>query len=325
MTGGPISFADVLEARRRIAPHLPPTPLRRYPALDEAMGAGMRLFVKHENHLPTNAFKARNALSVLSTLGDKERRKGVVGATRGNHGQGLAWAGAVLGVRVTVCVPEGNNPEKNAAIRGFGATLVEHGRDYDESVAFADALVREKGMRLVHSTNDPLVVAGAATLTLEMLEQEPTLDAIVYAVGGGSQAVGGITVVQARAPHVRVYGVQAAGAPAIHDSWHAGRPLATDRADTIADGLATRSTYPTTFEALRSGLAGFVKVSDPEIAEAIRLLLSTTHNLAEGAGAAGLAGAGKLRDALAGRKVGIVVSGGNIDRETLRKVVDREI
>jgi threonine dehydratase len=325
MTDWPISFDDVLEARRRLAPHLSPTPLRRYPPLDEAAGSGMRLFVKHENHLPTNAFKARNALSVLTALTEEERRKGVVGATRGNHGQGLAWAGAVLGVRVTVCVPEGNNPEKNAAIRGFGAALVEHGRDYDESVAFADALVREKGMRLVHSTNDPLVVAGAATLTLEILDQEPSLDAIVYAVGGGSQAVGGMTVVRARAPHIRVYAVQAAGAPAIHDSWHAGRPLATERAETIADGLATRSTYATTFEALQSGLSGFVKVSDGEIAEAIRLLLSTTHNLAEGAGAAGLAGALKLRDALAGRKVGIVISGGNIDRETLRRVVDGEI
>jgi threonine dehydratase len=147
----------------------------------------------------------------------------------------------------------------------------------------------------------------------------------VYAVGGGSQAVGGITVVRARAPHVRVYGVQAAGAPAIHDSWHAGRPLATERAETIADGLATRSTYPTTFETLRSGLAGFVTVSEGEIAEAIRVLLSTTHNLAEGAGAAGLAGMGKLRDVLEGKRVGIVISGGNIDRETLRRVVDREI
>ncbi len=325
MTGGPISFADVLEARRRLAPYLPPTPLRRYAPLDESVGNGIGLFVKHENHLPTNAFKARNALSVLTALTDEERRKGVVGATRGNHGQGLAWAGAVLGVRVTVCVPEGNNPEKNAAIRGFGAALVEHGRDYDEAVAFADALAREQGMRLVHSTNDPLVVAGAATLTLEMLEQEPSLDAIVYAVGGGSQAVGGITVVRARAPHVRVYAVQASGAPAIHDSWHAGRPLATERADTIADGLATRSTYPATFEALRSGLSGFVTVSEGEIAEAIRVLLSTTHNLAEGAGAAGLAGAGRLRDVLAGKKVGIVISGGNIDRETLRRVVDGEI
>ena len=321
----PIAFPDVLQARRRIAPHLSPSPLRSYAPLDAAVGHGIRVFVKHENHLPTNAFKARNALSVLTALSDEERRCGVVGATRGNHGAGLAWAGAALGIPVTVCVPVGNSPEKNEAMRGFGATLIESGADYDEAVAVADGLVREKGMRLVHSTNDPLVIAGAATLTLEMLEQEPGLEAIVFAVGGGSQAVGGLLVAKTLAPSLPVYAVQAAGASAIHDSWHAGRPLSHDRAATIADGLATRSTYPMTFEALRAGLAGFVTVEDREIAEAIRVLLSTTHNLAEGAGAAGLAGLFRLREELAGRKVAVVISGSNIDRETLRRVLTGEI
>jgi threonine dehydratase len=254
-----------------------------------------------------------------------ERRRGVVGATRGNHGAGLAWAGASLGIPVTVCVPVGNSPEKNAAMRGFGATLIESGADYDEAVAVADGLVREKGMRLVHSTNDPLVIAGAATLTLEMLEQEPALEAIVFAVGGGSQAVGGLLVAKTLAPTLPVYAVQAAGASAIHDSWHAGRPLSHDRAATIADGLATRSTYAMTFEALRAGLAGFVTAEDREIAEAIRVLLSTTHNLAEGAGAAGLAGLFRLREKLAGKKVAVVISGSNIDRETLRQVLTGDI
>jgi threonine dehydratase len=185
MSSFPIAVADVLQARRRIAPHLSPSPLRSYAPLDAAVGHGIRVFVKHENHLPTNAFKARNALSVLTALTAEERRRGVVGATRGNHGAGLAWAGASLGIPVTVCVPVGNSPEKNEAMRGFGATLIESGADYDEAVAVADGLVREKGMRLVHSTNDPLVIAGAATLTLEMLEQEPALEAIVFAVGAG--------------------------------------------------------------------------------------------------------------------------------------------
>ncbi len=321
----PVEFADVIEARRRIAPHLAPSPLRSYRPLDEAVGRGIRVYVKHENHLPTNAFKARNALAALTGLSRNERRRGVVGATRGNHGQGLAWAGSVLGIPVTVCVPEGNNPEKNAAIRGFGANLVETGRDYDESVAAADALVRERGLRLVHSTNDPQVVAGAATLTVEILEAEPRLDAIVFAIGGGSQAVGGMIAARALAPSVAVYGVQASGASAIHDSWHAGRPLSKEGAETIADGLATRNTYPTTFGALREGLAGFVAVGEREIADAIRTLLSTTHNLAEGAGAAGLAGLIRLRESLAGKKVAIVISGGNIDRETLRRVLNGEI
>jgi threonine dehydratase len=325
MKSFPIAFADVLQARRRIAPHLSPSPLRSYAPLDAAVGHGIRVLVKHENHLPTNAFKARNALSVLTALSAEERRRGVVGATRGNHGAGLAWAGASLGIPVTVCVPVGNSPEKNEAMRGFGATLIESGADYDEAVAVADGLVREKGMRLVHSTNDALVIAGAATLTLEMLEQEPALEAIVFAVGGGSQAVGGLLVVKTLAPSLPVYAVQAAGASAIHDSWHAGKPLSHDRAATIADGLATRSTYPMTFEALRAGLAGFVTAEDGEIAEAIRLLLSTTHNLAEGAGAAGLAGLLRLREKLFGKKVAIVISGSNIDRETLRRVLNGEL
>lgn len=321
----PIAFERVLAARERLRPHLSPTPLRSYAPLDSAVGLGIRVWVKHENMNPTGAFKARNALSVLSTLSEAERTRGVVAATRGNHGLGLAWAGALFGAPVTVCVPRGNNPEKNDAMRGLGATLIEEGRDYDEAVQVVDRLVREQGLTLVHSTNHPEIVAGAATLTLEMLEERPEIEALVLAVGGGSQAVGGLTVVRAMRPSVAVYAVQAEGAAAIHDSWHAGRPLSKPSADTFADGLATRNAYPFTFGALRAGLAGFVAVSDAEIAEAIRILLRTTHNLAEGAGAAGLAGLIKLRQTLAGKTVGIVLSGANIDLPTLRKVVNGEI
>jgi threonine dehydratase len=248
-----------------------------------------------------------------------------VAATRGNHGLGVACAGALHGAPVTICVPRGNNPEKNEGMRGYGATLIEEGRDYDESVAVAERLVRERGLTLVHSTNDARVLAGAATLTLEMLREAPDLDALVVAVGGGSQAVGALTVARTLRPGLPVYGVQAAGAAAAHDSWHAGKPVPKDSADTFADGLATRSVYAMTFGALRQGLAGFVTVTDGQIAEAIRLLLRTTHNLAEGAGAAGLAGLLGLRNVLAGKRVGIIVSGGNIDRATLARVVNGEI
>lgn len=321
----PITLDDVRAARARIAPHLPPTPLRAYAPLDEAVGSGVRVLVKHENHAPTNSFKARNALSVLTALGPEARRRGVVAATRGNHGAGLAWAGGITGTAVTICVPVGNNPEKNEAMRGLGAELHEAGRDYDEALEVAHRLEAERGLTMVHSTNDRLVVAGAATLTLEILEAAPRLDALVVAVGGGSQAVGALTVVRALAPRVAVYGVQAAGASAIHDSWHAGAIVRRDRADTFADGLATRQPYELTFGALREGLAGFVTVSDAEIARALRLLLRTTHNLAEGAGAAGLAGLLALAGRLAGQTVGIVLSGGNIDAATLRRVVTEEL
>jgi len=321
----PIEFHDVLEARERIRPYLPPTPLRKYAPLDRAVGNGIRVWVKHENHNPTNSFKARNAMSALAALPAEARERGIIGATRGNWGQGLAWAGGLLGVSVTVCVPVGNNPEKNAAMVGFGAELVEEGRDYDESVEVAERLVRERGLTMVHSTNDPLVIAGAATLTLEIFEARPQIEAIVVAVGGGSQSVGALTVVREIAPHVRVYGVQAERAAAIHDSWHAGRVVTRDSADTFADGLATRQPYELTFPALREGLSGFVTASESEIAEAVRLLLSTTHNLAEGAGAAGLAGLRRLSEELAGREVAVILSGGNIDAETLGKVVAREL
>jgi len=320
----PITFADVLAARERIRPHLPPTPLRSYAPLDAALGGGVRVLVKHENHCPTGAFKARNGMAVMTALDSGERRRGVVAATRGNHGAGLAWAGRIVGVPVTVCVPVGNNPEKNVAMRGFGAELVEEGRDYDEAVEVADRLVRDRGMRLVHSTNDPHVLAGAATLSLEVLEQADGLDAMVIAVGGGSQAVGALTVARERHPGLKVYGVQAAGAPAIHDSWHAGRIVETPSARTFADGIATRKPPALTFTVLAEGLAGFVTVDDGQIAAALRLLLRTTHNLAEGAGAAGLAGLFRLREELAGQTVAIVISGGNIDQDTLRRVLNGE-
>jgi threonine dehydratase len=321
----PVTIEDVRAARERLSAHLAPTPLRGYGTLDEAVGAGIRVLVKHENFQPTGAFKVRNAVCAVAALDAAARARGVVAATRGNHGLGLAWAARALGTRATVCVPLGNNPEKNAAVRALGARLVEEGRDYAESVAAAERLVREEGLVMVHSTNDARVVAGAGTLTLEMLEEAPAIEALVFSVGGGSQAVGGLIVARSLRPGLPVYAVQAAGASAIHDAWHLGRPVSHPSAETIADGLATRNTYPFTFGALREGLAGFVTVTDAQIAEAMRLVLRTTHTLVEGAGAAGLAGLLALREALAGRTVGIVLSGANVDLATLGRVVRREL
>ena len=321
----PIRFDDVLAAQNRIRTYFPPSPVRNYAGLDAFVGADVQVFVKHENHLPTNSFKVRNGLSFMTALEASQRSRGIVAATRGNHGLGLAWAGKLLGVSVTIVVPHGNNPEKNDAMRGLGVRLIEEGADYDESVETAGRLVRDEGLTLAHSTNDPAIIAGAATMTLELLEQQPDLDVLVLAVGGGSQAVGALTVAQQLRPELRVYGVQAAGASAAHDSWHAKQPMRTAAARTFADGLATRSVYELTFPALRDGLAGFVTVTDAEIAEALRQLLQTTHTLVEGAGAAGLAGLVKLRHPLAGKRAGIVISGGNIDRETLRRVVAKEL
>ena len=324
-TTWPIALDDVRAAESRIRAHLPVTPLRSYGTLDDEIGHGIRVLVKHENHNPTNSFKARNALSLMTALTTAERALGVVAASRGNHGLGLAWAGALLDVAVTVCVPLGNNPEKNAAIRSLGARVVEEGRDYDDSVAVAARLAEEDGLVIAHSTNDERVIAGAATMTLEMLAQEPAIDALVLGVGGGSQAVGALTVARALRPTLAVYGVQAAGASAAHDSWHAGRVVSGASAATFADGLATRGAYAMTFPALREGLADFITATDAELAAALRLVLRTTHNLVEGAGAAGLAGVVKLAGVLRGKRVGVVLSGGNIDAATLLKVVTGEI
>jgi threonine dehydratase len=321
----PLPFEDVLAAREVIRPYLPPTPLRSYPALDAEVGAGIRVLVKHENHQPTNAFKIRNALSALGLLSAEQRAHGVVAATRGNHGLGVALAGRWLGVPATVCVPFGNNPEKNRDIRACGAELIEQGHDYDEAVAHAMTLVRERGLHLVHSTNDPAIVAGAGTLALEILEEAPEVDAIVVSIGGGSQAVGALTVASRLKPDLAVFGAQAAGAPAIYQGWRSGRPVTLESAATFADGLATRSCYETTFAALRSGLRDFVLVEEAEIASALRLVLRTTHNLAEGAAAAAFAGLLKLREQLAGRTVAVVLSGGNIDEATLLRVLTGEL
>jgi threonine dehydratase len=293
--------------------------------LSALVGAGVDVYVKHENHQPTNSFKIRNGLSFMTALSDAERSRGVVAASTGNHGQGIAYGGTLLEVDTVVCVPVGNNPDKNATMRALGATVVEEGRDYDEAVSVMLRIAERDGRVVAHSTNDARIIAGAGTMTLEILEQEPELDALVIAVGGGSQAVGALTVARAFSSNAAVYGVQAAGASAIHDSWHARQRLTAPRADTFAEGVATRSTYDLTFPTLLAGLADFVTVTDAEIAESLRVILSATHNLVEGAGAMGFAALPKLRDQLAGQRVGIVFCGGNLDMGTLQRILNREL
>ena len=320
----PITLTDVRAARERLAPFLAPTPLRQHPPLDAAL-PGLSLLVKHENMQPTGSFKVRNGLATVTALGGAERAAGIVGATTGNHGLGLAYAGRQLDVPVTICVPRGNNPEKNAALCAWGARVVEEGADYDEAVAVAQRLVESEGRTLAHSTNNPNVLAGAGTMSLEILEQAPQLDTLIIAVGGGSQAVGAITVARALRPQLRVIGVQAAGAPATHDSWHAKAPRRTARADTFAEGVATRSTYELTFPTLLDGLADFITVTDAEIADAVRLILATTHHLVEGAGAMGVAAARKLAPQLQGRRVGVIFCGANMNSAVLTRILNREL
>lgn len=317
----PITYDDVRAARERLRPHLAPTPLRDYPQLDALLGNGVRAWVKHENHQPTQSFKIRNGLNTVLGRSAEQRARGVIGASTGNHGLGVAYAGRLTGTPVAICVPVGNNPAKNAAIRALGAELIEVGASYDETVRACGELAQQRGMALVHSTNDPLVVAGAATMTDEILDQQPELDALVIALGGGSQAVGALTVALGRKPELKVYAVGAAGAPAQYDSWTKGTRLEHQPVNTFAEGIATGSAYALTFDALREGLSDFIKVTDDEMYAAIRDLLSVTRNLAEGAGAAGFAGLRKLAPRLEGKRVGVVLCGGNLSDKDLRVAV----
>jgi threonine dehydratase len=314
------TFAHVLEARRRIAPHLRPTPLHRYPALDDLLGADV--FVKHENHQPVGAFKVRGGVNLVSQLSADERERGVVAASTGNHGQSIAYAARLFGVRATICVPEAANPVKVASMRGLGAELVFHGRDFDDAREHCERLAAEHGYRYVHSGNEPLLIAGVATETLEILEEEPGVDAILVPIGGGSGAAGACIVAHAVDPALRVIGVQSDAAPAAYRSWRERR-LVEDRMETFAEGLATRTAFELPQRILWEHLDDFVLVPDEEIRAAQALMIEATRNLVEAAGAAPLAAALRLRGELGGKRVALVLSGGNASREQLLDVLYR--
>jgi len=304
-----ITLADVLEARRRISPHLRPTPLFSYGALDELLGT--EVWVKHENHQPVGAFKVRGGINLVSQLGKDERRRGLIAASTGNHGQSVAYAARLFGVDSRICVPEGANPIKLEAMRMLGAELVVHGKDFDAAREHAEELAGEHGYRYVNSGNEPLLIAGVGTGTLELLEDRPDVEAIVVPVGGGSGAAGACIVAKAVRPEIQVIGVQAEAAPAAFRSWQA-RELLEDQTATHAEGLATRVPFELPQRILWEHLDDFVLVGEDEIRSATRLLIEHTRNLVEPAGAAPLAAALKLHERLRGTRVALVMSGGNI-------------
>jgi threonine dehydratase len=313
-------FTDVLGARRRIAPYLRPTPLYAYRGLSDLLGTAV--WVKHENHLPVGAFKVRGGVNLVAQLSAEERARGVITASTGNHGQSIAYAARIFGVRAIVCVPEGANPVKVAAIQGLGAEIVVHGRDFDEARDRCAELAAEHGYRYIHSGDEPHLIAGVATSTLELLEDEPGIDVIVVPIGGGSGAAGACIAAKAVAPQIEVIGVQSDAAPAAYRSWKERR-LVEDRMGTFAEGLATRVAFELPQRILRQHLDEFVLVSDDEIRAAIVTMIETTRNLVEAAGAAPLAGALSMRERLAGKRVALVCSGGNISPAQLADVLAR--
>lgn len=309
---------DVYAARPRVYRALQPTPLLRHPLL--TVETGLDILVKHENHNPTGAFKVRGGLNLVGSLTGDERR-GVITATTGNHGQSIALACQRDGVPCTIVVPLGNNPEKNAAMRAYGAELVEFGADFDEAREKVEAMQAERGLRYIHSANEPLLIAGVATYALEIFTDLPDVDVIVVPIGGGSGACGCALVRTWLGSRAKVIGVQAARADAFARSWRSGTRIVGDSADTFAEGMATRVTFDLTFDILKRELDDVVTLTEEELADGVRLALRTTHNLAEGAGASTLAAAVKLAGQLAGQKVVAVMSGGNIDAAKLHRII----
>ena len=313
------SLQEIRRAHDLVLGALRPTPALSWPLLDERLGA--EVVVKHENHLPTGAFKVRGGLTYVDALMRREpATRGIISATRGNHGQSLAFAGRRAGLKVTILAPQGNSSEKNAAMRALGADLIEFGRDFQAAREEAMRLAGTRGLHMVPSFHRDLAL-GVATYALELLSERPGLDVLYVPIGQGSGICGCIAARDALGLKTEIVGVQSAEAPAYALSFAAGRVVATDSADTLADGMATRVPDEEALEVILKGAARITLVGDDEVAAAIHAYWTDTHNLAEGAGAAALAAAMKERSRLKRRKVGLVLSGGNIDFDLFRRWV----
>jgi threonine dehydratase len=305
----PITLDDVRAAAERIRPHLRPTPLYRYAGLERLTGA--QVWVKHENHQPVGAFKVRGGVNLVAQLSDDERERGLIAASTGNHGQSVAYAARLYGITARICAPEGVNPVKLDAMESLGAEVLVGGRDFDEARERSERLAAEHGYRYVHSGDEPQLIAGVGTETLEIVDELPHVETIVVPIGGGSGAAGACVVAKAVDPPVEVIGVQSEAAPAAFNAWRTGTMAAGENA-TTAEGLATRVPFALPQSILREHLDDFLLVSEEELAEATRLMIEHTRNLVEPAGAAPLAAALRVGDRLRGRRIALIASGGNI-------------
>jgi threonine dehydratase len=315
-----IELKEVYKARKTIQKYLPKTPLIMSSALSKKLG--FETYVKCENTLPTGAFKVRGGIYLISNLSEKERNRGVITASTGNHGQSIAYASSLFGVKATVVVYKNANPIKVEAIKKLGASLEIHGKDFDEARLWAEEEAKRKGYRYIHTANEPLLITGVGTLYLEIMEDLPEVDAIIVPIGGGTGAAAACIVAKTINPKVEVIGVQAEKAPSVYLSWKNKKMIETKSADTFADGIATRVPFKLTLDIMNGKIDDIILVSDEEIKKAILTLLETTHQLAEGAGAASTAAAFKLRKRLKGKKVVVVLTGGNLTLETLKSILE---
>ncbi|WP_333825348.1 threonine dehydratase [Pinisolibacter sp.] len=315
------SLADFRAAADIIGRHMAPTPQYAWPLLADELG--VETWVKHENHTPTGAFKLRGGLVYVTRLRrDRPEVKGVVSATRGNHGQSIAFAARSAGLPCTIVVPHGNSAEKNAAMRALGADLIEAGADFEAAKAVAADVAATRGFEMVPSFHPDLVL-GVGTYGIELLSAVPDLDVVFCPIGMGSGICGLVHAKAALGHRVSIVGVVSDTAPGYRLSMEAGRPIATDApASTFADGMAVRAPSAEALEVMKAGVSRIVEVDDDSIADAARRLFSTTHNLAEGAGAAALAALTAERQRWHGAKAAVILSGGNIDRAWFRTVLD---
>ncbi|WP_248963505.1 threonine ammonia-lyase [Sphaerisporangium perillae] len=311
------SFTDVLHAARLIAPHLPETPMWSYPVLSGRVGA--ETFVKHENTQPTGAFKVRGGINLISRLPADHGKAGVLTYSTGNHAQSIAYAARLFGIPCTVVMPENPNPAKVAAVEALGATVEIKGATMVETAEYVTALTEERGDRLISPADEPDLIAGVATLYLEMFTRRPDLDAVFVPVGSGTGAAAACLVARAVAPRCRVIGVQSSLAPAAHDSWRSGEPVRRP-IETVADGLATGSAFALP-QSLMRDLDDFVLVHDDDIRAAQRVLLTEAHTLSELAGAAPLAALLARKEEFTGQKVALVCSGANASPAELQRLL----
>ena len=320
MNAEKMSLNDVYEAQKTVSRYLSKTPLISSSLLSKRLGCNA--YVKCENILPTGAFKIRGGINLIARLSDEEKRRGVIAASTGNHAQSVAYAASLFGVNAVIGMPLGANPDKVEATRSYGATVEFHGRDYDEARLWVEKEAERKGYRYIHSANEPLLIAGVGTLYLEVMEEIPDVDVVIVPIGGGSGAAAACVVAKALNPNVKVIGVQAEKAPAVYLSWKNKRIVETESVDTFAEGLATRVAFKLTLDIMSGLIDDFVLVSDEELKRAIVTLLETTHQLAEGAGAASTAAAFKIGDHIRGKKVALPITGGNLTLKSLRTILE---
>jgi threonine dehydratase len=312
------SRADLERAQTVLYAAMAPTPQYAWPLLCEA--AGCEVWLKHENHTPIGAFKIRGGLVHMRARRERGHARGVITATRGNHGQSIPIAARREGIAATIVVPHGNSPEKNAAMRALGAELIEAGADFDAARAMAEAMAKERDLDMIASFQPDLVL-GVSTYAHELFTAVEDLDAVYVPIGLGSGICGVIAMRDLLGLKTQVIGVQAEGANAYALSFKAGQPVGTNRAHTFADGMATRQPDPEAVAIINKGAERIVEVSEAGIADAIRLIFSATHNVAEGAGAGPFVALMKEREAMRGKRVGLILSGGNIDADKLALVL----